>query len=58
MFLSFAGTLPSTLCQARSLSILSLDGLTASSDCVDFLWDPLQLHLTAGTSTTTALLHY
>jgi ABC-type thiamin/hydroxymethylpyrimidine transport system permease subunit len=35
------GTIPSSVCAARSLNILSLDGLTSSTACVQRLWDPL-----------------
>jgi hypothetical protein len=35
------GTLPDTICQATRLNVISLDGLTSSTHCVKFLWDPL-----------------
>lgn len=36
-----SGTLPDTICQATRLNVISLDGLTSSTHCVKFLWDPL-----------------
>lgn len=36
-----SGTLPDTICQARSLNVISLDGLTSSTACVQYMWDPL-----------------
>lgn len=35
------GTIPDTICEAKSVNIISLDGLTSSTSCVEYLWDPL-----------------
>jgi hypothetical protein len=37
----FSGTLPETICDANTVNIISLDGLTSSTACVQFMWDPL-----------------
>jgi hypothetical protein len=35
------GTLPETICDAKKINVISLDGLTSSTQCVKYLWDPL-----------------
>lgn len=34
------GTLPETICDARTVNVISLDGLTSSDSCTSRLWDP------------------
>ena len=40
----FEGSIPSTICESSPLlSVIALDGMRASSECLHYLWDPLQV---------------